>query len=890
MMFGGPCALRPAAAVAAPLLWAGASRGQLQTRAGAVGRRVARSRPVRSEFLGRSVPGPLARHRAFAAGEAALASKSARAFPARASAATEEEDACYKLPPQVMVDLVDSQDTPDLSTSPCKRWVLFLNRPPLPTIEDVAQPEAKLAGLRISTRMRCAARVEWYTGVSLKTLSPTPEERPLSGLPEPLKANFFRWSNDGEWIVFAVARPDGLELWSLEVATGKARQLTPPTLNGILGSSFFFLPDNKTLIVKLVPEGHPPAPPPAPLAPSGPVVQTSDGRKAPARTYQDLLKNKHDEECFDWYLAAQVYSIDVTAPAGPSGLPPAKPLEGMNGIIRSIVPSPQGEYLLVEHVLRPYSYTVPSARFPRRLEVRRAADGSFVQEIVTLPLLENIPISFDAVAEGRRSIGWRQDKPDTIYFVEAQDKGDPAVETEVRDIVYTLSGPGFDEPKELARLSMRYGGVTWCNESLCLVSESWWKTRRTRVHIVNPATGERVKTLFDLSSEDRYADPGSPVSRRDPKTGASLLMLTPDKRSIYLSGMGASEEGDRPFIDTLDLATGETRRLWQNDEPGVFEAPTLICDEEDTGLITRVLTRREQPTVMPNFFFRDLATGALQPFTTFPHPYPDLARCSKELIKYSRADGVTLTGTLYLPPDYDAKRDGPLPVLMWAYPKEYKSADAAGQARCTPRLSPLPPPRSDRPDWPGVQVTDSPHRFVRLARAPLYWLTQGYAILDGPAMPIIGQGDAEPNDTFVEQLVANAQAAVDELVRRGVGDRERMAVGGHSYGAFMAANLLCHSRLFRAAVCRSGAYNRTLTPFGFQYEERSFWEGTARPLRAFSASSLRALYPGLHPSSPPLLPPAPLPGGSALAPAPVPARPVSRLPPVYPQHGPLPAF
>lgn len=138
---------------------------------------------------------------------------------------------------------------------------------------------------------------------------------------------------------------------------------------------------------------------------------------------------------------------------------------------------------------------------------------------------------------------------------------------------------------------------------------------------------------------------------------------------------------------------------------------------------------------------------------------------------------------------------------MWAYPAEFKSADAAGQ------------------------VKDSPYKFNRISYwGPQAFLTMGYTVLDNFSVPIVGEGDKEPNDTYIPQLVASAEAAVDEVVRRGVADRNRIAVGGHSYGAFMTANLLTHTRLFKAGIARSGAYNRTLTPFGFQAEERNYWQ------------------------------------------------------------------
>jgi dipeptidyl aminopeptidase/acylaminoacyl peptidase len=347
----------------------------------------------------------------------------------------------------------------------------------------------------------------------------------------------------------------------------------------------------------------------------------------------------------------------------------------------------------------------------------------------------------------------------------------------------------------LITLGLRYDGVQWGTDSLALVDEWWWKTRRVRTWVVAPGKpGEQPALLFDRSWEDRYNDPGNALMHPNPQ-GRRVLQTADGGKSIFLIGEGASPEGDRPFLDKLDWSSKETTRLFRSQAPHL-ERPRLFLDDGKRV----VLTFRESRQDPPNYFARTLKGGKLRPLTEFPHPTPQLLGAQKELIRYEREDGVQLTATLHLPPGYDAAQ-GPLPVLVWAYPEEFKSADAAGQ------------------------VTDSPYSFDRVGWwSPLLFLARGYAVLDDPTMPIIGEGDEEPNDTYVEQLVSSARAAVDELERRGVGDPGRVAIGGHSYGAFMAANLLAHSDLFRAGIARSGAYNRTLTPFGFQSEERTLWE------------------------------------------------------------------
>ncbi|HKV07844.1 MAG TPA: prolyl oligopeptidase family serine peptidase, partial [Thermoanaerobaculia bacterium] len=696
----------------------------------------------------------------------------------------------YRTPPQVLVDLVDAPPTPGVSVDPKQEWMLLLEQPNLPPIAELAERELRLAGLRIRPQINGPSRTNSLTGLELLRISDL-SRREITGLPAEPRIENTRWSPDGRRIAFTNTVEDGIELWVAEVETGQARRLLPGRLNLSARISPRWLIDSRTLVVTLVPEGRGPEPQ-ASTVPAGPVVQENLGRTAPARTYQDLLKNAQDERLFEYYLTSQVAKVTVDGEVTPLGDP---------GLIGRIALSPDSRYLLVETLHRPFSYLVPADRFPRKLEVWDL-DGHRVRQIADLPLQEEIPISFDSVATGPRDLDWRDDAPATLVWAEALDGGDASKEATERDRLFLLPAPFTGDPVPLATLGYRFVGAVWGDDNLALVYENWWKTRRTRTWRVRPGAGKSSpELLFDLSSEDRYNDPGFPETRFN-EWGRPVLLTAKGGKSIFLLGEGASSEGDRPFLDTLDLATKKTQRLFRSEAP-FYEQPLRLMDPAGKYL----LVRRESVEEPPNYFLRDLEKKTLRQITSFPHPTPQLLGIQKELIRYKRADGVDLTATLYLPKGYKPA-DGPLPTVMWAYPQEFKSADAAGQ------------------------VTDSPYRFDRVSWAsPLVWLTEGYAVLDNPTMPIIGEGDKEPNDTYIDQLVASAQAAVDEVVRRGVTDRNRIAIGGHSYGAFMTANLLAHSDLFAAGIARSGAYNRTLTPFGFQAEERDLWKAPETYIR-----------------------------------------------------------
>jgi dipeptidyl aminopeptidase/acylaminoacyl peptidase len=689
----------------------------------------------------------------------------------------------YQVPPKVMADLVDAPPTPSVNIDPTKKWMLLQQYPNLISIDEMAQPELRLAGIRMNPQNHGPSRSRYVTRLRLLEIS-NGKEYDIEGIPTKVKIRNISWSPDGNHIAFLTSKKDGQDLWVIDVAEKFAKILVKDNISSVYGSPFSWLPDNTTLICKIHSDEMGVAPVEQTI-PTGPIVQETSGKKAPARTYQDLLKSAYDEACFKYHFQAQILKVSLNGNVQSIG---------RTGIIRRIDPSPDGNNILVEMVHEPFSYLVPAYRFPYLVEIWDL-QGNVVKQIADLPLAEEVPIGFGAVPTGPRSFDWRSDTPATLYWIEAQDGGDPKAEAEIRDNIYTMSKPFTAEKALLASLQLRFYDISWGNNQFALIDELWWKDRRIRTWVINPSAATPDTTLLhDYSWQDRYNDPGYPLLTQL-ANGHVVLMMNDQKNTFYFVGRGASPEGDRPFIDSYNIKDNKTNRLWRSESP-YYENPVALLDPNKVTMITR----RESVKEPPNYFIRDVLDKKLSQITYFPHPTPQLKDVQKELIRYDRSDGVTMTATLYLPPDYKTE-DGPLPLLMWAYPREFKSADAAGQ------------------------VTDSPYRFVRIGwYTPLLWLVSGYAILDNPTMPIIGEGDEEPNDTFVEQLVASAQAAADEVIRRGVAKKEAIAIGGHSYGAFMTANLLAHSDIFAAGIARSGAYNRTLTPFGFQSEERTLWE------------------------------------------------------------------
>lgn len=710
----------------------------------------------------------------------------ALAQQAAAASAPGQPASGYREPAAELKAIVDAPRPPQVSLSPRRDLIALQQVPPLPSIALVAQPELKLAGLRLNPRSYSPSRFSFVTDLWLMDVATGKESR-IDGLPSPLSLASVSWSPDQKYLALNQLDPNtgSNALWLVDVNARKARRLLEQPLNTVTGG-LRWMPDSRHLLVHLrVGQGGAPQ---AEIVPAGPNTQEvrGGGTVRQLRTFQDMLRNPSDERIFEHYMRVQPALVSVDGKVRNIGKP---------DLYMGLAPSPDGKHLLAQRIERPYSYVVPASFFPRRIEVLNL-DGKVLHQVAKLPLFEGLPSGNDAVTTGVRSIGWRSDAPATLVWAEAQDGGDPSKQVEIRDHVLMQAAPFDRPPVLLAKLGSRYAGVEWGRGDVALLGEYWWKTRKIKSWKIAPDAPQTAPVLvFEGSSEDRYNDPGSPVSTRD-ENGFPRLMFSADGKHIYLIGDGASPEGDRPFLDRWNLQDNTKQRLFRSEAP-YYTMVAAVLDAE----AAKVLISRESPSEPANIYRLDLA-GKGQPvaLTTFEHPTPQLRDVKKEQIRYRRKDGVELTGTLYLPPSFEPGRDKPLPLLMWAYPAEFKSAQAASQ------------------------VTDSPYRFNAIGYwGPHPFLARGYAVLDDPSMPIVGEGDKEPNDTFLPQLIASAEAAIDEVVRRGVADRDRIAIGGHSYGAFMTANLLAHSRLFKAGIARSGAYNRTLTPFGFQAEERNFW-------------------------------------------------------------------
>ena len=695
-----------------------------------------------------------------------------------------QENITYQKPPQEILELAEAPLAPSMRMDHKGENFVFLYRSSFKTIEELSEKEMRLGGLRINPKTNINSRERYYTNLKVR-VGRKNKEINAKGLPENGRYSNFSWSPNQKKMAFTNTVSNGVELWILDIESTSATKISEPNLNANTGRPFTWFKDSNSLLVKVISKDKKPLIDTKTAVPSGPTISVSEkGIKAQNRTYQDLLKNKTDEHNFEQLTLSELIKVSLDG---------KKTLWKGSSMYRTLSFSPDGNYILVTTIERPFSYLVPYRRFPSKTTIYDA-QGTPIKTMLEIPLIEDLPKGFMAVRKGKRNLSWRADKPSTLYWCEALDGGDPAKEVEFRDEVFELNAPFTAQPNSIIKTIGRFAGIEWGNTQTAVAQDYWWNTRNTKSYLFNPSNSNIKPTIIsDRNYQDKYNDPGNFVSKRN-EFGRYTLDIV--KGKAYLIGDGYSAKGKFPFVDEMNLKTLKTKRLYQSKLTDKVEDLSYALNMKKGEIVVRIESKNEYP----NYYIRNIKKRVKNiPLTQFENPFKSIQDVHKEVIKYKREDGLELSGTLYLPTNFEKGKK--YPMIMWAYPEEFKDKSSAGQSTASSNEFTYP--------WYG---------------SPIYWVTRGYVILDDASFPIVGEGKEEPNDTFIKQLVANAKAAIDAVDNLGYIDRNKVAVGGHSYGAFMTANLLAHSDLFAAGIARSGAYNRTLTPFGFQSEERNYWE------------------------------------------------------------------
>ncbi|WP_396154568.1 prolyl oligopeptidase family serine peptidase [Flavobacterium macrobrachii] len=700
-------------------------------------------------------------------------------------AGSAQENLTFQQPSKDILALADYERTPSVNMDSKKEYMLLSYRSTYKTLDELSQEEMRLGGLRINPITNISSTVTYINNLKLRKVKDKVETQ-VNGLPQNPKITNIAWSKNEKKIAFTNTTATGVELWVIDVATASAKKITEANLNANLGNPFNWMNDNETLLVKMLPKNRPALIDSKKDLPKGPTVSTGDGKVSQNRTYQDLLKNPTDEANFDALVTSELYKVSISGKI--ELFKPAAIYAGESF-------SPDGNYLMITTIHKPYSYIVPLSRFPQK-SIVYDSNGKEVKVVNEVPLTEIMPKGFSSVRTGKRNMSWRSDKPATLSYVVALDEGDQAKKVDYRDEVFSWDAPFSATPISILKTQQRYGGIVWGNETTAIAYDSWYDTRNQKTYLFNPSNPNQApKIISDRNSQDIYSDPGDFETKRN-QYNRYVLAIEGD--NTYLIGEGHTKDGQFPFIDEFNLKTLKTKRLYTSKLKDKKEDLLSIEDFKKGDALVQIQSKND----FPNYYFRNIKSGKLTPITNFQNPFESIKNVYKEVIKYKRKDGVELSGTLYLPANYDrTKKAEKLPLLIWAYPEEFKDKNSAGQSNKNPNEFTFPNYGS----------------FV-------YWVTKGYAVLDDASFPIIGEGTTEPNDTFMPQLIGNAEAAIDAVDNLGYINRKKVAIGGHSYGAFMTANLLTHSNLFACGIARSGAYNRTLTPFGFQSEQRNYWD------------------------------------------------------------------
>lgn len=694
-----------------------------------------------------------------------------------------QENITYQKPSAEILKLADYERPPSILMNSKKDWLVFTYRPTYKTLEDLSQQEMKLGGLRINPVTNISSTATYINNLKIRKINDKDEVQ-VKNLPASPKITYTSFSPDEKKLAFTNTTDKGVELWIVDLETATAKKITSDNLNANLGSPYIWNKDSQNLLIKTLPQNRLALIASGKDLPTGPIVSTSDGKVSQNRTYQDLLKNPQDEKNFEILTASDIYNVDLNG-----GIKKIKDQDMFTGMSYS----PDGNYLMATTLKKPFSYIVPLSRFPMVTTVYDV-NGNVVKVVNETPLNEIMPKGFSSVRTGKRDMGWRSDLPATLVYAEALDGGDQSRAADFRDEVFTWEAPFASAPKSFFKTKQRYEGTSWTNGNYAIVSEGWYDTRNTKSYLVD-LSDRTSKVIDDRNYQDVYSDPGN---FNTTKNQYGKYVVDMKGGMSYLIGDGFTKEGQHPFIDEMDMKTLKKKRLYTSQVKNGKEEIIDILNPSKG----EILTTQQSPSLYPNYFKKNIKSNKTEAVTHFGNPFESIKDVYKEVITYKRNDGVTLTGTLYLPANYDRKaKKEKLPLLIWAYPTEYKDKNTAGQN------------------------TQNPNDFTfPYYGSFVYWTAKGYAVLDDAAFPIIGEGKTEPNDTFIPQLVANGRAAIDAVDRLGYIDRTKVAVGGHSYGAFMTANLLTHSKDYACGIARSGAYNRTLTPFGFQSEQRNYWD------------------------------------------------------------------
>ena len=703
----------------------------------------------------------------------------------------------YMEPPREIMEMMMAKPIPQtIFSNNYKKYAEVQRDDAMKSIAYISAPEYRVAGININPANFSASRIIFISNSIRLCDVATGKIVEIAGMPQEAQISGVKWSPNDTYIGFLHHTQNEVQLWRIDVATATAEKINQFPLNCVLSKNdpYVFLDDERILYTS-VPEDIGTIPQP-PVIPNGPIIQENYGKTKVLETYSNVLTSYYDEQLFDYFTTTQFI---LFSPQGSFRI-------GPKAIVRSFTLSPNKNYMLVTTEHRPYSYLETHNGFPSKLEIWSIQGQVMALLESKAGEEENTSASADNKKAPRKSgYAWRDDMPETLVWTETsqpiqKDEGKKEeAEQKFTTAIYQQHAP-FNGQKELViRPENKIGSVTWGNGKFALYTETSTKEKiRNTLSFVPCDTTKTPRLLYTESTEidslSIFPIIGKPYMVTN-NYGVNVVYVDDKLTHLYFTGARRDSEGDNMnFIDRFDLKTKKAINLWTGKAP-YNESIEAITDFKNVKFISLKQSVKD----VPNYFIVDPKTNKWQQITFNTDPCPSIRAIQSRFITYQRKDGVRLTARLYLPEGYDPEKDGKLPVFMWGYPHEYKSVALAERAR--------------------------PTRYTFTVLSHAFLVTQGYAVLDGFSMYIISNNTKQqPNDLFREQLIMNAEAAINYIDSIGIGDKNRVGVGGHSYGAFMTANLLAHTKLFKAGIAQSGAYNRTLTHNGFQTETRTYWK------------------------------------------------------------------
>ncbi|MEM9545965.1 MAG: prolyl oligopeptidase family serine peptidase [Bacteroidota bacterium] len=698
------------------------------------------------------------------------------------------QENAWKSPDQDILDIVHAPQLPRITISPTKTHMMLSDPIIYPSLSELAGPMLKLAGIRVNPKNNYYHGS--HGGTSPRILTIEDKKTVDLAIPENAELMSTSWTVDGQRFAAYIGFEDRIELWLGDIS-GHLEKVPGMILNPLMDGAAKWFPDQEKLLIRRIKDRGPA--PQKPSMPKGPKILEDAGATARS-TYEarNLLETAYDDELFSYYTQCELVIYDTktkeTKVVGPAAT------YMWAGI------SPDGNYLLIERLKEPWSHEVAWWRFANDAEVWDL-DGNLIKTIINHPVANEVPVQ--GVITGPRSISWQPTAPHTLYWREALDGGDPTSQAEFRDKLMRWEAPFTSEPEEVFKAEHRIQSTMWGQTDGMLMVYQRERMKRWRYVWLLDVNEGTSRLWFDLNENDRYNDPGYPLFTQL-ENGKYVIQV--DDGEMYFRGRGGTKEGDRPFVDRRNIETGETERIFRCAKDK-YEYFVGFAEEDNSFIMSS-----ESSTSVPNFYLAQFGKSITADegestremtktlITDFVDPSPELREIENKIVRYMREDSVELSFQLLLPPGYEEGTK--VPTVVYAYPLEYSGAKTAGQVR------------------------GSSNRFMRIWGAShKYFLMRGYAVLDNTAMPMIGDPETV-YDSFVPQLVADAEAAVKKAVDMGIADPDRIGVIGHSHGGLMVANLLAHTDLFCAGIARSGSYNKTNQPFGFQGERRSLFEAT----------------------------------------------------------------